>query len=373
MTKNKKDKKIIAALVIFTIFLSSLSPIFASKARAQWVVWDPGNFVPNTVTAVSTTISAQANVAQEVKEYGLDAVLYVIMDLVIQRITASTVKWINEGFNGKPAFVTDPQAYFLDIGDRVAGQFIVTNPKLNFLCGNMSAQIKIALSQTYTGRNEHWQCTLRDVMGDIDDFMGDFEKGGWDKFFLLTQESQNNPIGLYIQAEGELFERVASEVSEKDKQLSWGRGFMSFEVCGQEGRDEDGVCIGSATIATPGAIIEGQLGEVLSIGGKKLAVADEINEILSALLNQLVGRIIGGIGGGLRGLSGSDSSNENRIFTNELAPLGSENIIDSYYESSTESVEEVLTTPPYEPPICGENPDLPECQPPELPPYPNNF
>lgn len=370
-TNLKKINKGVAVLLTIVVLLLSLSPIFANKARAQWVVWDPGNFVPNTVTAVSTTISAQADVAQEVKEYGLDAVLYAIMDLVIQRLTASTINWINSGFRGKPAFVTDPQAYFLDIGNKVAGQFIFSNPKLNFLCGDMSAQIKIALSQTYTGRNEYWQCTLTDVQGNIDDFMNDFERGGWDKFFALTQERQNNPIGIYIQAEGEMFRRIADEVGEKGKQLDWGRGFLSFEICGEEGRDTDGVCIGEAAIATPGSIIEGQLGEVLSIGGKKLAVADEINEMLSALLNQLVGRIIGGIGGGLRGLSGPDSSGGNRVFTNELAPLGTENIIDSYYQSSIESVEEVLTAPPYEPPVCGENPDLPECQPPELPPYPS--
>ncbi len=338
-------KKLVCLTLVFCFLFS---PLFSSRANAQWVVWDPGNFVPNAATAVSTSISASANVANGVvKEYGLDAVFFAIANLIIQRISASTVNWINSGFKGSPAYVVDPGAYFKDIGNKVAGQFIYSNPNLNFLCSPISMRIKLALAQNYSEQNINWQCSLTDVYGNMDDFINDFERGGWTKFFKLTQERQNNPIGAYLQAEGELAKRVAAAVGVKDKELSWGQGFMSFKKCpagrevtaivdGEDGTQvtySDGVTLNQASdptlevggcgveeqTVTPGSVVSEQLNKTLGLGNDRLSVADEVNEIISALFNQLANRIIGGIGAGLRGLSSPDSSNNNSRFVDQLA------------------------------------------------------
>lgn len=406
MVMNNFTKKInskIAGLVIIVILFGFLSPIFVKKADAFLgfgdIVIDPTNLVQNTVTAVSTGataistgVSAVAQTALVTKEFGLDAIAYKMLDLVIQRISASTVNWINSGFHGSPAFITNPEGYFLDLGDKIAGQYIFKNPNLNFLCGPISARIKIALSTTYTGAERRWQCTLTDVAGNMEDFMNDFERGGWNKFFRLTQESQNNPIGAYIQAEGELFQKIAQKTEEKNKELSWGKGFLSFKTCppgksvaDQGESDGDDVlnpnaCTVDMITNTPGSVISEQLNKTLGISGQKLAVADEINEIISALLNQLVGQIIGGIGKGLRGLSSPSPANNNRIFTNELSVPENENITNTYFRQSEENVNRVINTPPYVPPtlppppssgicdpydtvciICTNNPTSPEC------------
>ncbi|HEY4480125.1 MAG TPA: hypothetical protein VJB58_01475 [Candidatus Paceibacterota bacterium] len=366
-TKIQKYKKLFASLIVVTVFTTSFSPIFARRAEA-FVFTDWVNFAVNAVTSITSN-------ALWVKEYALDAVAYKMLDLIIQRMTASTVNWINSGFNGSPAYVADPTAYFQSVGDRVAGSFIADNPNLNFLCGPISAQIKIALAQSYSGYNESWQCTLSDAYGNMEDFINDFERGGWDKFFRLTQEPQNNPIGAYLQAEGSLARVVAQELGEKEKELDWGRGFMSFQTCEKyplalPGETEPSCIPGTESTQTPGSVIEGQLGEVLSIGGKKLAVADEINEIISALLNQLVSRVIGGIGGGLRGLSGSDPANNNQSFTAQLNTSANNAAIDTYFNLSNQSIQNTLNTPTPNPYACRENPNLPECLPP--PGDPNN-
>jgi hypothetical protein len=57
----------------------------------------------------------------------------------------------------------------------------------------------------------------------------------------------------------------------------------------------------------------------LGLGSDKLAVADELNEIVSALLNKLVSSVIGGIGKGLRGLSNPDPATGNQVFTEQLS------------------------------------------------------
>ncbi len=360
VTKIYRYKKIFATLLVLCVFMTSFSPMFARRADAFFVDWV--NFAVNSITSLGSH-------AIWLKEYALDAVAYKMLDLIIQRMTASTVNWINSGFRGSPAYVTDPSGYFKDVGDRVAGNFIANNPNLNFLCGPISARVKIALSQSYTGYNESWQCTLTDAYGNMEDFINDFERGGWDKFFRLTQEPQNNPLGAYLQAEGSLARVLAQELGEKEQELNWGKGFMSFQTCERyplalPGETEPSCIPGTEKTSTPGSVIQGKLDSVLTIGDKKLAVADEINEIISALLNQLVGRLIGGIGNGLRGLSSPDPSNNNQSFTSALSPTSNDALINNYFNTSNQSVTNTLNTPTPNPNACRENPSLPECLPP---------
>lgn len=70
---------------------------------------------------------------------------------------------------------------------------------------------------------------------------------------------------------------------------------------------------------TPGNVISEQLNKTLGLGGEKLAVADELNEIVSALLNQLVSKAIGSVAGGLRSLSKPDSANNNQAFMDQFS------------------------------------------------------
>src|SRR3989344_9247463 len=369
------SKKVTTIILIITFIFS---PIFATKAEAQWVVFDPSNLVPNVITA-------EGQIAQQTKEFGLDTLAWLVVNLIIERMSASTVNWINTGFQGSPAYVTDPEAYFLDIGDKIAGQFILNDPDLNLLCGPIRAKIRLALSQNYM-REPIYRCTLTDVVDNIDSFMNDFSQGGWDGFFELTQRTQNSPIGAYLQAENELDLQIATRQGTKRAELNWGQGFMSFNECEEYGPpvnavvadsfDENGlpidrvpantkpVCLREKT-NTPGSVISEQLNKQLGVGQDKLAAADEINEIVSALLNQLIGAVVGGIGKGLRGLTNRDSSNNNVQFTGQLTNTAKETV--DYFGGSTNT--DILDIPlpdPYggvpdgsglvAPPSTGSNP-----------------
>lgn len=327
MSKSKINK--ITTLILVITF--TFSPILAIPARAQWLVYDPANFTVNTVTSVNTGVTAAAGVdtainttlSGPVKEFGLDAVAWLIVNLIIERMSASTVNWINNGFKGSPAFVTNPEAYFTDIGDKIAGQYIFSNPNLNFLCGPISAKIKLALTNSQS-RDRQWQCTLTQVGKNMDNFMNKFENGGWDNFFELTQKTQNNPIGAYIQAENELSLQISTRQGTEKSKLDWGKGFMSWEEC------PDGSAPGGedCDIKTPGSVISDQLNNVLNTGNNKLAAADEINEIVSSLLNQLVSSVVGGIGNGLKGLSKPDATG--KTFTSQLSGSTKANTTDYF-------------------------------------------
>ncbi|KKP56245.1 MAG: hypothetical protein UR80_C0010G0006 [Parcubacteria group bacterium GW2011_GWB1_35_5] len=301
------SKKVTTLILIITFIFS---PVFSIKAEAQWVVLDPANLVQS--------------IAKVVKDYGLDGLAWQITNIIIERMSASTVKWINSGFKGSPAYVTDPESYFTKIGDDLSVRYIFSNPNLDFLCEPIRAKIRIALQSNYYLQDERWRCSLTDVVDNIDDFMNDFERGGWDGFFELTQKPQNNPLGAYMMAENDLMREVAAKVDIATQELNQGQGFMSFKECEIWGEDivvpgypgdptrperRTKVCLKEVT-NTPGSVISEQLNKQLGLGSDKLAVADEFNEIISGLLNQLVSAVFSGIGGGLRGLSSPSSTAE---------------------------------------------------------------
>lgn len=412
MIKNyqKKFNKKIASLFIIVTLFSSFSPVFTKKADA-WFFVDWVNLVVNTTSAVGTH-------AGWIKEYGLDAVAGQVMNMVMQRIVASTVTWINSGFQGKPAFVTNPEAFFGDIGDKVAGNYIFNNTNLDFLCGPLRNKIKLALTQSYGGDRKRWQCTLTQIGQNMDNFMADFDNGGWNNFFELTQRPQNNPIGAYLQAEGELLQRIAQKQDIQKTDLLQGKGFLSYKKCKRyatkktqapQGADDNGNtdpansakelednffrnspgstdavitddngnpltpqetqklnCLEEETL-TPGDVISNQINQKLGFAGNKLVTADEINEIVSALLNQVVTKIVGTIGSGLGSLSRpSVGPGGGQSFTSQLNPTKEqEDQVNRYFVTSAQQTNEVLdpnNTPNFN--ACRDNPTLPECLPP---------
>ncbi|MFH0804538.1 MAG: hypothetical protein V1896_02970 [Candidatus Zambryskibacteria bacterium] len=311
----QKYKKITALLIILAFLSSSFSPFFARKAEAQWVTLDPANLV-QTILGI-------------VKDFGLDALAWMIVNMIIERMSAATVNWINSGFKGQPAYLTDPEAYFLNMSDQIAGRYIFSNPKLSSLCGPLQAKVKLALTRSYLNEQQ-WSCTPSLIGSRFTDFMGDFSKGGWDTFFELTQNTQNTPIGAYLQAEVDMNNLISVKQEATKADLNQGGGMLSWKSCEQYGPDVKvpwtgdpaqaptipGPCLKEKT-NTPGSVINAKLNDQLGAGNQKLAAADEINEMVSALLNQLIGKIFSSVSKGLRGMT-EQSPTESSPFTDML-------------------------------------------------------
>ena len=278
---------------IFSFFLLFISPI---QANAQYV-----------------------DVSNAVKEWIADPLAYIVANQIIKKITAQTVNWINSGFQGQPAYLTEPGQFFLDIADQEAGRFL-SQTNMNALCSPFKANVRLALIKSYLQTDsQRYTCTLSKVLNNYDQFTQDFSQGGWDGWFEVTQNNQNNPYGSYLEAQNALSTRIGTQNDKYQKQLNWGKGFLSFEKCaGTEvttpstGKKE---CLGAMETITPGTVIENNLNTILGTGQHRLEAADEVDEIVGALLNQLISRVIGGIGNGLRGLSGTGNSYANQINT----------------------------------------------------------
>ena len=240
------------------------------------------------------------------KEFALDAIAWNIANTMLRKVTAQTVNWINSGFQGSPAYVRNPNQFFLSVADQEASRFL-SGTELNALCSPFRAQVRLALVRNHLDDQQNFSCSLGILRNNYDQFMGDFSQGGWDGWFELTQNDQNNPIGAYRQAQNRLTTNIGNQQIKFQDQLKWSGGFLSWETC-PEGLDRDpsdgqGDCWVEKQTNTPGKLIADTLHTNVSIGTKRLEASDEIDEVISALFNQLTERLVGGIGRGLFGAS----------------------------------------------------------------------
>lgn len=187
-----------------------------------------------------------------------DRLAVMVTNQIIQRMTASVVNWINTGFEGSPAFITNPEGFFLDVADQITGELVDRTGILSNLCSPFSFDIRmnIALNQAGASYNKRYECTLSKMIGNtinavetagqnsginiygsadgvtLGNFMnGDFKQGGWGGFLVYTTEPQNNPFGAYLMAQSDLQSQIDKKKTDVNNDLNRGQGFMSWQKC----------------------------------------------------------------------------------------------------------------------------------------------
>ncbi|MEK7589791.1 MAG: hypothetical protein AAB475_00860 [Patescibacteria group bacterium] len=334
MSKNI-FKKILPSIIIAVVTSIIFSPLSINHAIAQTSGINPSLINPllsNNTTQINQIKAKTAGILNigslgnnmvptddrksNQKERTLDSIWMLMAKTTIRGITASMVNWINSGFQGGPAYVTDINGLLLDIADATTANFI-EGTALEALCSPWKMNIKIALSLPSNRFEEDVRCTLSDIVANMDDFInGDFSQGGWAGWFELT--TRNNPYNNYLASASELEARIDNAQGEEMKLLDWGNGFLSYKECeelpdGSTGRPR-------CKIVTPGSVIEGQLVNILGDGVRQLELADEFNEVVNALTSQLIVTVFSSVNGGLRGLSNASrgkSSYTSRLLTTE--------------------------------------------------------
>jgi hypothetical protein len=276
-------KKYLFGLIIVCLVFSGMFFTKPQKAQAIFgmgdIVIDPSNLVQNTVTAVT-------DVKSWIKDFVLDTAAWILNNVILQQITQDTVNWINSGFEGNPAFVTNPGQMLDDAAQQASGKFFA-DFGLTGLCAPFRVKLNIALRSQRTF-NQRMQCTIDRVISNYQNFIDDFSNGGWAGWIAITQP-QNNIYGAYLEGANELSQRQQEAQSMATLETSWGSGFLSL-------KDKNG------NIITPGGVIEKRLNEVLGTDVRRIEVAGKINQIITSLLNQLVTSVV-------RNLRGSGGGN----------------------------------------------------------------
>ncbi len=347
----QKTKKSILLLITIALFLTPFSYNGSVQTtHAALSVIDSANLGTNIKTSVESTISAAAETVQtglqtalNIKELTLDGIAFGLMKTVLKGVTSSILNWINSGFQGSPAFVTDLDGFLLDVADQVAGDFIY-GTELGFLCSPFELDVRIALSLQYQqSRDYQPQCTISEITDNIEGFLGgDFSQGGWPAWFELTQNPSSNPTGAVLAASTEMGIRLQNAEGKKLELLAANDFFLNLEFC--ENADSAAGGKEDCKTTTPGKIISDQLTFELQTGSLALIEADEINEIIGALFAQLAQQALTGAYGllGMGGSSYEDTSFAGSSGRNYLTALEQETINNNEVVGNALSIDESI-------------------------------
>ena len=309
-TLNNTSKKLVTFTLTFIFVFAPLVAISIPKqVEAQWAVFDAPNTIQNTVSAGANTSSAGFLSSLNIKEFALDAIAWTLINALIEEMLASVTQWVASGFQGKPAFLEDLSGFMGDITDSLVGYFIWNSDALGFLCSPFSLNVKLALDLQYSNSRDYRktsQCTLSGIGDNLNNFMGQ----SWDNWFQVTMNPSNNPYGAFNEAKSGLSATIATARGSATKQLEFGSGFFSQKEC-VDVPAEDGMGPPSqkCKTVTPGETIQNNISDALNIPRERLAYADELNELFSALLGQLARGILSEVSGGLSGLGGGSGGN----------------------------------------------------------------
>lgn len=335
---NKKHpfvKKILGITIGIMIATSSMFAFPAKETEALFgvgdIVFDPTNLIQNTVSAVNS-------IEQILKELTLDGIANAIAKAAATALTKSIVSWINSGFDGNPAFITDLKGFLRDVADEAAANFIETldADSQAFLCSPFDLDYRIPLTLHYyggtqtEGLNQQNRCGLNQVfsnVSDVEDFInGNFSNGGWKAWFQLSVKPENNPYGRLLYLEGALETQVSGATQRTGAEVDWGDGFLSFKTCnGDAGQPGGETC----TIKTPGAVINDQLNSALGTGQRQLELADEFNEIVNALVSQLAQQALTGAQG-LLGVSQAQAGSGGQSYLDRTTTTQNQNTKNTY-------------------------------------------
>lgn len=257
------------------------------------------------------------------KEGCLDAIAYALAKSLLAATTRSIIDWINNGFNGDPLFVTDPQGFFRDVLDQATGIFFIELGQTQ-ICEPLRAPIiKLLFTAPYFDRV---QCTLSTVIQNVEDFSLDFRNGGWSAWIQIN-EPQNNIYGLAYLTADELQRQRAEREQNARGEVSQGQGFIGFKKCLKyakenvtyedengiiqtETRDNKDLCEKETTL-TPGQVVAEQLKITTTSGVRQQELADEVNESIALIFDTLLKKLLTD---GITSLSSSSRNGSNSYY-----------------------------------------------------------
>lgn len=333
--------------VPFTGLLIGLS-LFVGAQRAQaslfdGSVWDVLNEFFSGSTAASSGQTLGIGIKNVIKEVGKQ-ILQNLAKQMINKMTESTVNWINSGFEGNPQFVANPKSFFKDVGNTQL-KFAVDTIGYNatqFPFGREVAKgIVLAQRVQQGGIQSQLQFTLDKVVGagaNWKNFETDFSVGGWSAYEAMSQNPANNPLGFMLAANQQVDKAVADAQGALDKELAKGQGFLDQKVCikKREGPSkafigppdpnkptpkpslsqnlsgiDDADCLEYKTVS-PGSVVQTQINKALSSKFTQSelgqAMGNSISNIVNALTNQLVSKGLGALSTAISG--GAQDSGE---------------------------------------------------------------
>jgi len=238
--KTKKYLSII--LIVFLILPFLLTPLLLPKTAKAGVpaiptletnpvlVGSPTTYAsPTTMTGMAGTYitkegavwgAGTAGIRPPI--FGWDAIGKGIVRIIFRHMLNDIIAWIRG--EGKPRFITDWKGF---LKDTVELKDFLGKLGLGFLCEPFEYKLRVALSMPEARLFEdRVECSLGDVVGNIENFYNDMRTGGWKGFIDFTYKEQNNFYGAYFLGFTEKYSRLSTAELAKRTEGSAYAGFL---------------------------------------------------------------------------------------------------------------------------------------------------
>ncbi len=190
---------------------------------------------------------------------------------ILDRVVDEIIAYIQGG--GKPKFITDWNGFLAEAGQNAVGDF-AQGLGAGFLCSPFGLQIRLGLLPV-PRFSQQATCTLKQIVGNIQNFYNDFRNGGWIAYGEGWQP-QNNYFGalLMTNLEAERRRGIAESASFTES-IAYG-GFTGT-------RDKNG------NIITPGSTNRDLTSKALGAQIDFVLLAEDYaSAIAAALINQVI-------------------------------------------------------------------------------------
>jgi len=275
---KKNYSKILIIFLVITLFSSIL--VLPKKTQAMTVT-DITNLPANIGGWVGQLLGNVTKVMQFIQDKIGPMMRDVIAKKILDYIVDETIEWVQGG--GEPKFVGDWEGFLKHAGD-IAFDSLIKDLGLSWLCSPFKLQVRLSVMPAQKFSQEV-ECTLDDVIGNIEDFYKDFEKGGWIAYNEMWQP-QNNYYGAVLMAYDEAVLRINAQVRASEDEAVSGGGYLSAKECTSDS-DSSGTC-SQEQITTPGSTIGATTDRAVQTD---MEWASNIESWLSALINAAISRL----------------------------------------------------------------------------------
>ena len=212
--------------------------------------------IKSTITAIAAPVAAAAEVAQQINDYVLQPLAFVLSGNLLKLMTAGVISFVIGKANGTgiPQFVVDVQKSFQTVSDvRTLAYF---DQYMRSSQSPYTGSIVSALRKEYLNKTSlagFWAAnmdTLARSSPNVNAFLaGNWSQGGVGAWFALTTQIQNNPYTKYQNARDQLGNLIGpgagGATGVRAAQLAQNQGFTSW--CGSS----DGFLGSITTTSTP--------------------------------------------------------------------------------------------------------------------------
>src|SRR3989338_10865789 len=336
-------KKAIAGLIIILLLAPAVLPSRAYAGVASGsTVFDPLAELSTLITSFFTSSTSVGTWKDLFLEIGKN-LLKVIAKKALKKITESTVNWANQGFEGKPLFLQNPDSFFTDIEHDEIKETVneIGGDPVNFPWGR-----GIAINKVREARGKS-KSTTKERIGvfdldtrfdlnspeEIEQFYSDTRIGGWDGWTAMINNPNNNPIGFDLAVSNDLNKQTAQKTENWEKSIQG--MILPMQKCADPSdttREMEDAARNSKDMVeyervrckrwedtTPSSLVADKISSALTSGDRQselsAALGSSLSQIFSTLLNTLIDK----------GLSALSTNTIADTFSDDTWSFGGEN------------------------------------------------